>query len=444
MPDDIVGYGLGPAGLNNQTISLLGLTCFAKNYGFRISIPRFVNFSTAYLNPKEAVISDVAMSEVFDVDRLKNFYLEHGIQVADNEPFTKRLTNTQMFRLGTEIDNASRFERDGFSARFWTALQPATKLLRLIEKIEVEAFDGQGIDAVVHARLEPDIKRYHDIRIGDNCRHLTYQDLMQIVSTELNGKIKNILLACDETHFKAEEMKKIANQYGFRVAVKGEILQNEVDQSDFLSRSIIDFYLAVRTKIFVGAAYSTFPIIAFSTRLAMTQSNDWAHYTYRYEQREGEKLHRRVRPALLKPVTLPNVSSMSQAEKRLIKLIIHVGSLGDVVSDFGWSYQYGKGCEIQGFEFPSKINDYKIYYRAKLDDNSWTDWVGDGFVGSRGKGRSLKGYSLLVLDKSGLPITFFAAAKFTSGYFCYIEKSGDLVAKTEEDLLCGMQIFLLL
>ena len=441
VPKEIIGYVPGPSGLNNQTIAFLGLISFAKNYNFPISIPRFVNFSTGYLKPHEAMGSTVAMREIFDVDRLKDFLSEYGIQASEDQSFVNKITMGQMFWLGMEIDATGRFERNGLSAKFWSALQPSTKLLKIIEKIEAEAFAGQGIDAVLQVRLEPDIKRFFEVKSGDSSRPVTYRDLMETVSDEVGGKVKNILLACDETHFKTEEMKDVAKQFGFQVTVKSEILNCEVEKDDFLSRSVIDFYLAARTNIFIGAVYSTFAKIAFSMHYATAQNDDWSHYTYHFEHRKGDKLTKHSDPGSKKLITLPDSTSLSKDKKSPLKLMTHVGMLGDLVSDYGWSFQQGEGFEIQGFDLASEGSRYQLFYRAKLDDGVWTDWVSEGFVGTRGKARPLKGYSLKILDRQGAPVRFMAAAKFTSGYFCTMEEAGDLVAKMPDDLLCGMQVF---
>jgi hypothetical protein len=124
------------------------------------------------------------------------------------------------------------------------------------------------------------------------------------------------------------------------------------------------------------------------------------------------------------------------------KILAHIANRGDVVRNDGWMPHGAGGYGIQGFEISMdpqlKCN---ISYRARDSFGNWTDWVDEGaFVGTRGKGQNLTGYSIRIGANRRNYIAKFAGKFGDAQDVVFREGGEDCVAPSGFGSLCGMQV----
>jgi GSCFA family len=128
-----------------------------------------------------------------------------------------------------------------------------------------------------------------------------------------------------------------------------------------------------------------------------------------------------------------------------LSLTVHIGMVGDKESASCWVRSTQPGRDIQGFRIDHHGKGAgDLWYRARLADGRWSDWVGLGnFVGTRGQAQDLTGFSVRLGDtwRDAFDLELLGAFRGEPDNVVVLG-SGDCVAESASGRLSEMRILL--
>jgi demethylmacrocin O-methyltransferase len=157
----------------------------------------------------------------------------------------------------------------------------------------------------------------------------------------------------------------------------------------------------------------------------------------------------RLAPPGEAPNTRQIVLPASDKKTETLRLLAHIGNIGDVLNAEAASISCDKSTNqhIQGFtlECENSLLADRLEYRARLADGSWTNWVSPGsFVGTREKGLNLHGFTARLKANTDGRFSVVSLGSFaqTEG-FVMAGNEEECCGPRAETPLCGMQIIVL-
>ncbi|HQU05182.1 MAG TPA: hypothetical protein PLT25_10780, partial [Acidocella sp.] len=293
--------------------------------------------------------------------------------------------------------------------------------------------------------------------------NFSFTDILSKTKVSLSTVAEKIYVVCDEKNLpvsKEDIRKATVDKFGLNLIWKSDILsEDELNSFSLLDLSIIDFEMAVRGPYFVGLSRSSFSNLANFEAFTRTGNPNVNHYVYncagpglarRYDFGArgdiAEVTNKLFFRAPLIPETIADCSWPAS-------LKVHFSKIGDFQTETGntpggrRSYIVcgvpgNAEISIEGFSLdfipPMSLD---IEYRAKMADNTWSDWVKNGmFVGSVGKYQAIKGFAVRLKGRPALSYEAICIASFV-GRDTLIEARGeDGCFSPENEALEAMQI----
>ena len=143
----------------------------------------------------------------------------------------------------------------------------------------------------------------------------------------------------------------------------------------------------------------------------------------------------------------PLTNIVSGIDTGLVKIMAHIANSGDVVNDQASFINIAEfeNRFIQGFELRVDASlEQHISYRARLASGAWSPWVyGNTFVGSRGQGEDLTGFSVRLHKALESDYDLALFGNFSGDTTTVVVQGGeDCVSKKTFGTIRGMQIIL--
>jgi hypothetical protein len=126
-----------------------------------------------------------------------------------------------------------------------------------------------------------------------------------------------------------------------------------------------------------------------------------------------------------------------------VEILAHIGEIGDRTSKTGSIRGVRDNQYVQGFSIQrSEDTQYHLFYRARLQNGAWTDWVGEGeFAGTRGKTENLTGFSIRVGNGGDRRFSLQVVGQFSNSPDVVVAGDAEeCVSKRPGGMLSGMEI----
>jgi hypothetical protein len=288
-PDlNALGYFDQGAGISNQKLALLGLFITAQRHGpKRIVLPDVTNYDVSI---KDKPL--VPFEQVFDLARLTEFAALHGIDLVRQSP-TVFGHSFMYFTTAAEtiagLAKRQMLSPDDFVCDYFRHLVPLIAGSDLLRGLGRRVFNDMGIRIVLQLRIEKDWKRYAQSLLMPELQDQedyapSFQRIVQKVKASLRDWTPGIYVTCDESDLPVskEEIRHIARrEHGVELLWKSDLLGTaELAPLSPLTRSLLDFEMAVRAPIYVGLTRSTFSNMAAFEKYSRTRQRVTTHYIY--------------------------------------------------------------------------------------------------------------------------------------------------------------------
>jgi hypothetical protein len=446
-----IGYPELNLGLNNQKFALFGIFIKAHALKRPLVLPSFCNFDAAEGNHQI-----VPLDKVYSLPSLMRFADAFGLEILDQPPVQSE-NGWNCFIAGTDRLGREAIKGEGaldeFTCQFFRNLVPVITSTAIFRKLFDTVFVEYGVTLVVQLRIENDWAEQAE-RIKS--KPADFQDDFAPTFQEIISKVKNsvradnltkaVYVVCDEDNLPVskEEIKaEILKSYGISLVWKSDILgDDEISSLSILDRSIIDFEMSVHAPVFVGFSRSTFSNLVNFEAFCRRGKLPPHHYIYNLP---GRLLGRRcdygtkIDPAEVTNNLYSRTALIPDAVEDCLwpaSITAHISRFGDFTSFTSTIYGTRRGALvvgerfnphrlIEGFsiEFTAELPG-SLEYRAKLEDGTWTQWVPAGsFAGSRGQGKSLRGFAVRLTGRLALGYECVCVGSF-EGSFEVLETYG--------------------
>ena len=285
---NFVAYASCPGGITNQKLALLGLFLRALDLRCRkIILPDMLIFDqvTRHHIP-------VAIGSIFDLSSLHAFALRAGVEILDRAPYgdwwewdyvAYAHRQIAIFKLEGQLTP------DSIVCDFFRSLRPLVCDSDELRHLKESVFSTRQVAIVAQLRIEKDWTGYIS-NILSNIIGNSEQNLLPVdaiigkIKTSISAPTSDIYVVSDEAGLpipKEEIRDLVKNNFGIDLHWKSDFLSDSsLRNLSLLDLSLMDFEVAIESKIFVGLSRSTFSSAVSLEKYSRTRSDVKQHYIY--------------------------------------------------------------------------------------------------------------------------------------------------------------------
>jgi len=280
-----LGYSDQGGGINNQKFALLGLFVTVWRTGPKqIVLPDVTDYDVSLPAKPQ-----VPFGQVFDIEAIQRFAASHGIEILPRHHRVDGRSWDYMNAGAAWVANNAHqgtLTADDVGCEFFRHLVPLIGASSILRDLARRVFTDMGIQVVLQLRIEQDWARHarEELRplLGATEDYApSFETILRKVKASLPAWKHGIYAACDENDLPLdkETIRALARrQVGIELLWKSDLLARA--RLSALSRSLLDFEMALRAPVFVGLTRSSFSNLAAFETFCRTRAPAPAHYIY--------------------------------------------------------------------------------------------------------------------------------------------------------------------